>query len=155
MSIFSEYHGHIVPLAAPKADRFASSFVTDYVSLKEYNHATLLVHMAASTNSTTNTLTVRDAATSTGATTKISFRYRQAANGETWGAVTTATSAGFAIAATTAQRLIAIEVDAAETQGYIAVAVADTSVSSAVVAGVAAILTEGRYPSDNAIAALD
>ena len=99
---------NIIPLVAP-VDGTTSSPATPYIDLKPGHHATFLVYFGVVTSDTaTDTLTVTleasTASTSDASEEAIPFNYRVSAAfaaGNTWGAVTAATSAGVSLGAST------------------------------------------------------
>ena len=104
---FGEYE-NIVPLLAP-FDRAGTLLETPYIDLQSANRASFLLYFGVVTSTTaTDTLTLTmeasTASTSNASEEAIAFQYRLSAafaTGNTWGAVTDATSAGVSLGAST------------------------------------------------------
>lgn len=112
---------NIVPLLAPADQTTTTPVLGGYVDLKTANRASILVYFGVVTSSTatdtaTVTLEASSASTSNASEEAVTFSYRIAdpvATGNTWGAVTAATSAGVSMGASTAfdGKAILIDVD--------------------------------------------
>lgn len=106
-------NGHIVQAKPPVADCLSGTVRTDVFNMKNYNGCTFVIQKGVGTTGT-STITVNacdDAVPSN--RTAIPFRYRANTSGDTWGAVTAATTAGFATTAGS-NHLYEIIVDAAD-----------------------------------------
>src|SRR5687768_1193730 len=104
---------HFVKGLDPVADAFAGTVGSDIVNMSGYSGVTFVVHKGVGTTGT-STLTVEacdDVSASN--TTAIPFRYKAITSGDTEGALTAATTAGFTTTAGSSQVYV-IEVDAEE-----------------------------------------
>lgn len=98
----------------PVADAFSGTVLSDVVSLALYRRAMFIYYKGVGTTGT-STLTVQASAANDGSSpTAIPFKYRRVASGDTAGAVTDATTAGFTTTAGSSE-IYLIEVDAADT----------------------------------------
>jgi len=103
-----EMYENVVPLVAP-VDGTTGSPATPYLNMGTFHRATLFVYFGVVTSSTdTDTLTITlecsSASTSDAAEEAVPFQYRYSAafaTGNTWSAVTAATSAGASLGAST------------------------------------------------------
>jgi len=148
MSIFSE-RNKIVNGLSPVADAFATSGESDIVSLKDYRHVTFLIMTGISTTAD-GVVTVLAGSSVSAAATAITFKYRACTSGDTLGALTDATTSGFAMTASKADSFYAIEVDAAVVAAagtnYDCVKVKVTEdTDDPQIANIVAILSEPRY----------
>lgn len=141
-------YGHIVTALAPVADAFAGTVRTDVFNMENYLGCEFIIQKAVGTTGT-STITVNacdDAVPTT--RTAIPFRYRACTSGDTWGALTNATSAGFTTTAGSNQ-LYEIIVDAAElgkvSCGYVELTATEV-VDAAVLGGITWIGHEPNYP---------
>lgn len=121
LKVKSEFELHNVLGLAPVADAFAGTVYSDIVKLDNSAWVTFYVLKGAEATGTT-LITVQPCSNaSAGATgAGVAFNYRVCTSGDTWGAITAATSAGFTTTAGAAQ-MYAIEVDpdvVQETDGY-------------------------------------
>lgn len=99
---------NVVPLLAP-FDRAGTLLQTPYLDLKGATRASFLLYFGVVTSTTatdelTMTLEASTASTSNASEEAIPFQYRVSAafaTGNTWGAITDATSAGFSMGAST------------------------------------------------------
>jgi len=142
-----------VPLIVPKADVFASASTSDVFKMTNHNHATMYVHCGASSADADVTITVQEQTSSTQAgAVDIGFNYRTRATGDTWGALTAATTAGVdPSTATLGGWTVAIELDADELSdgsNWVSLTVTESTDSVAIVGGAFAILSECRYAED-------
>jgi len=109
---------NVVPLLAP-FDRAATLLETPYIDLQSANRASFLLYFGVVTSTTaTDTLTLTmeasTASTSNASEEAVAFQYRTSAafaTGNTWSAVTDATSAGVSLGASTVFDGFAIQVD--------------------------------------------
>jgi hypothetical protein len=141
-----------MPLA-PVANAFAGTVTTTYYNISNYKQTTFLYIKAVGTTGTA-TITVLGATSSAGAgATAVPFRYRVCTTLDTWGAFTTATSAGFTTTAGSNQ-LYEIVVDndvfggnstSGTAMNWVALQSVEV-VASAVLGGVIAHLGLPRYP---------
>ena len=93
----------------PHADPMAGNTESDIVDFSEFSRVLFVVY-AGATSGGTQTITVQACSTITAtATTAVTFRYRQITTGDTEGAITAATTAGFTTTAG-ASRIVAVEV---------------------------------------------
>lgn len=98
------FRNHIVNGIVPKADAFATSGTTDYVTVEDYDSIGFLVHTGNATGGTANgVITVLASAVAAGSsTTALPFKYRACASSttvDTWGALTDAAATGVAMTA--------------------------------------------------------
>lgn len=116
--------------------------VSDYFSLKNYSHASIIVYCGAIGNAAT--ITVEESDDNAGSTaTAIAFAYYQISAGVT-GARTAATTAGFSTG-TTAGAMFVIEIDAEElSDGYPYLVVKATNAAANLIT-VVPILSGARY----------
>jgi len=154
---------HIVNGLYPKADAFATSATMDYVSLENYRKATWVIHTGDATGGTADgvvTVLAATAADGTGAT-AIAFRYRVCLSSttvDTWGALTAATTAGFAMTAGD-NRMYLVEVDSADVAAglanadFVSLKVTEDT-DDPIVAGCICILSHARYPQAVPISAI-
>lgn len=145
---------HIVNGIYPVADAFATSGTTDYVALKNYRRVTFVIHTGDATAGTANgvvTVLAASDAAATGAG-AVAFKYRVCSSSttvDTWGALTDATTAGFAMTAGD-NKMYVVEVTAEDIEGadagnpFVALKVTEDS-NDPIVAGIIAILSEPRY----------
>jgi len=137
-------HCHVVCALAP-VDIGGVAKVSDYFSLENYAHATIIVACGAVTNAAT--ITVEESTTNAGAaTTPIAYKYAQetTAAGDTPGALAWATAAGISTGTNNGTILI-IEIDASQlTDGY-PYLVVKASAAAANLISVVAILSGSRY----------
>ncbi len=105
---------HMVKGLDAVADAFSGTVASDIVNVKNYNHATFLLHKAVgATGTSTVTVEACDDVSASNST-AIPFRYRkQTGNDDVWGAWTEATTSGFATTAGSSQ-LYEIAVDCQE-----------------------------------------
>lgn len=146
---------HVVAGLYAKADLFDTSATTDYISLANYGRITFLINTGNATSDTANgTVTLLASASAAGSsTTALAFKYRVCASStsvDTWGALTDATSSGFAMTAgDNYQYLVEITADSVEAQAagkyFVALKVTEGT-NDPIVASVNAILSEPRYP---------
>ena len=131
----------------PVADAFAGTKYTDIVSVKKHKTVEFLIYKGVGTTGT-STITVEACDDVSGTTTSaLAFHYQAITSGDTAGAYTAATTAGFTTTAGSSQ-LYRIVVDASKlaSSGYEfirlkAVEVADDPV----LGGIAIILRDQRY----------
>jgi len=146
---------HIVAGTYPVADAFATSVTTDYICLRDYRRATILIRTGDATSDTADGVVTLKAATDAAASgaTDIAFKYRSCASSttvDTWGALTSATSTGFTMTAGD-NYMYVIEVTADEVSAalanadFIALKVTEGT-NDPIVADITFILSEPRYP---------
>jgi hypothetical protein len=141
---------HFVKGLDPVADAFAGTVYSDIVNMKAYSKATFLIYKGVGTTGT-STITVEASDDTSGSNvTAIPFRYKAITSGDTEGALTAATTTGFATTAGSSQ-LYVIEVDAEELgdtgYGYVRLKAAEV-VDSPVLGGIAIMLHGARYAQD-------
>ena len=154
---------HIVNGIVPKADAFATSGTTDYISLKDYRRATFIVHTGNATGGTANgviTVLAASDAAATGAG-AVAFKYRTCASSttvDTWGALTDAASTGVAMTAGD-NYIYAVEVTAEDIEGadpgnpFVALKVTEDS-NDPIDASVLVILSDPRHPVGTPLTAI-
>lgn len=104
---------HFVKGLDPVADFFSGTVYSDVVSVKNAHAIHFLIYKGVSTGGTdASTITVQacDDVTPSN-TTAVAFKYRACTSGDTWGALTAATTSGFSTTAGSSQ-LYMVEVDA-------------------------------------------
>lgn len=157
------HNHHIVNGVYPVADAFASAKTTDYVSLANYRRATFLIHTGDATAGTADGVVTVNAATDAAGTgaTAMAFKYRSSASSttvDTWGALTDAAAAGFAMTAGDNYMYI-VEVTADEAEAavagsdFVSLTVTEDT-DDPIVAGIVCILSEPRYPTDVPVTAI-
>ena len=96
-------YGHWVKGLDPVADAFAGTVRSDVVRGGNHRSVTfLIIKGAGATGTSTITVEANDDVTPTNST-AIPFKYRACTTGDTWGALTDATTAGFATTAGSSQ----------------------------------------------------
>lgn len=98
------FRNHVINGVVPKADAFATSATTDFVTVEDYDRIGFLVHTGNATSGTADgVVTVLASAVAAGtSTTALPFKYRVCASSttvDTWGALTDATATGFSMTA--------------------------------------------------------
>lgn len=162
MPQFLETH-HIINGLYPKADAFATSATTDYVSLKDYGKAVFIIHTGDATAGTADgviTVLAATAADGTGAT-AIPFRYSRSASSTTvdsWIAMTEVAATGVAMVAAD-NYLYVVEVTAEEVASGLADAdfcacKVTEATNDPIVAGMLTILCDPRYPQSIPVSAI-
>lgn len=147
--IFSQYN-KVVNALEPKADRFATAGNSDVISMKKYKHITFLI-MTGASSTADGTVTVEACDDTTPSNqTAIAFKYRAITTGDTYGALTAATAAGFSMTASKVNSYYIVEVDAADIEagqaGYEYVRLVVTEVTDdPQIAGIVAILSQPRH----------
>jgi hypothetical protein len=121
---------------------------TQAVNMGLYDHATFVL-MEAAGGAGTATITMEACTTAAGAAaTALAFSYRLCTTQDIWGARVTLTATTGYLTLAGANKMVAVEMDAAElttTKPYLRMALT-VGVATAVVAGVIIILTDARYP---------
>lgn len=129
------------------ADAFAGTVYSDVLSMKDHGRARFLVHWGVgATGTSTITVEACDDVTPSN-TSAIPFRYRRTVAAANPGAITAATSAGFATTAGSNQ-VYEVEVDAAELlasgYGYVRLKAVEV-VPSARLGGILALMERPRH----------
>lgn len=141
---------HVVMGIAPVADAFAGTANTDVFSMRNYKTAIAYVIVGVgATGTSTITVTACDDTTPTNET-AIPFLYQQTATGDTAGAITQATTAGYTTTAGS-NKIIKIFIDASDigATGYEFCRVNFVEVAnSPVLGGVMIELVDPRYDED-------
>lgn len=136
---------HVVNATAP-IDINGAGAVSDYFSMEGYAHASIICTLGVT--GAASTITVEESDDLSGSnTTAIAFDYyaEETAAGDTLGARTTATTAGFA-ASTENGIIYVIEIDAADlTDGYPCLVVKASDPSAATLYSCVAVLSGGRF----------
>lgn len=143
---------HFVKGLDAVADAFSGTVYSDFVKVSNYSKAVFLLHkgVGATGTSTITMLAGDDTASPATTSTAIPFRYKAITSGDTEGAFTAATTAGFTTTAGSSQ-LYVIEVDTEELgdTGYAYLGLkAVEVVDSPVLGGVLIELHGGRYQQD-------
>lgn len=141
---------HVVNALPPVADAFAGTKYTDIINMKNYEHISFIIQCGVgATGTATVTVEACDDVVPSN-TEAIPFVYQECVSGDTFGAITKATTAGFTTSAAS-NKMYKIDVDAealaSSGYGYIrlkSVEVADDPV----LGGVLAILTEAKYEQE-------
>lgn len=134
----------------PVADAFDSTVATDIVNMANWKVATFIIYLGVGATGT-STITVEacdDVAASN--TSAVPFVYRQILTGDTPGALTKATSAGFATTAGSSKLVVvSVESEALAASGYQYVRLkAVEVVNSPVLGGVLIELSSPRFASE-------
>lgn len=147
---------HVVKGLDPVADAFSGTVYTDIINMKNFEHIQFLIYKGVGTTGT-STITVEacdDVSASN--VSAVVFKYQACTTGDTFGALTAATTAGFTTTAGSSQ-MYKVEVDAealaASGYGYVRLKAVEVA-NDPVLGGVIAILSEGKYNesvSDTAI----
>ena len=136
---------HVVNILPP-VDIDAGAQTSDYFSMENYTHATIILTLGVT--GAASTVTVEESTTNAGAaTTAIAFDYYAETTdaGDTLGARTAATAAGFATS-TNDNVTYVIEIDATQlTQGYPYLVLKMTDPGAATLASAVAVLSGNRY----------
>jgi len=111
---------NVVPLKAP-VDSAGTAYATPYIDLKDALHATIFFYLGVVTATSADqnlvlTVEASTAAASNATEVAIAFKYRLsgATGANTWGAITSVTSAGLSLDTTSADgKMIAIDIDPA------------------------------------------
>lgn len=134
------------------ADAFSGTVYSDVVNVKNYRTCTFIVHKAvgATGTSTITVLAGSDAADPPTASTAIPFRYKAMTSTDIEGALTDATTSGFATTAGSSQ-LYLIEVDCDELgdtgYSYLCLKAVEV-VDSPVLGGIIILLSGARFAQD-------
>ena len=154
---------HIVNGIVPKADAFATSGTTDYISLANYGRITFVIHTGNATGGTANgVITVLASASAAGSsTTALPFKYRVCASSttvDTWGSLTDAASTGVAMTAGDnyiyTVEVLADDVEAAAAGKYFVACKVTEDSNDPIDASVLCILSEPRYPQPVPVSAI-
>jgi len=140
--------GHVVNIIAP-IDINGAGASSDVFSMEGYSHVDVIVQLGVTGAATTITVKECDDFTPTNST-AIAFNYyaEATAGGDTLGALTAATTSGFA-ASTNDGVFYVIEIDAAQlSAGYPCLQVLASDPSAATLLSAVAVLSGGRYASD-------
>lgn len=148
----------VVNVLDPVATAFASAS-TDVVNMENYKKLTFLVVTGASVANTDSTITILAGVSNSSCTTAMVFKYRTQIAAATPGtgsdvqsALTTATTAGFAMTASKKGGVYIIEVDAQEVAAagtnfdHVCLKLVEATGSGAALGCVLAILSDPRYP---------
>jgi len=147
--VWSEYNK--VVNFDPPASQWGSTGATqgDIVDMEAYKKCTFLIMTGASSTGA-GKVTVQAGVDNSTCATDIIFKYRSIIATDVYGALTSATTTGFAITGATANQYHIIEVDAstvaAATTGFDHCALSVTNQNVATMVCVVAILSEPRYP---------
>ena len=138
---------HLVKGIDPIADAFSGTVRSDVVNMKNVGKARFLIHCGVgATGTSTITMEASDDAVPTNVT-AIPFKYRQVLSGDTPGALTQATTAGFTTTAGSS-KVIEVEVDASDMAstgyGYLSLKAVEV-VDSPVLGGILIELYDLRY----------
>lgn len=141
---------HLVKGLDPVANAFAGTVYTDIVNMKGYSKARFIIYKGVGTTGT-STITVEATDDVSGSNvTAIPFVYKAITSGDTEGALTAATTAGFTTTAGSSQ-LYVIEVNAEEMgdtgYGYLRMKCVE-SAASAVLGGILIELHGSRFAQD-------
>lgn len=157
------FRGHLINGKYPVADAFATAGTTDRISLANYGKATFIIHTGVATGGTANGAVTLNAyaAASGGSGTPLPFKYRVCASStsvDTWGALTDATTTGFAMTAGS-NYLYTVEVLGDDVEAvapgkpFVELTVTENS-NDPVVAGVLVLLSDARYPQAIPVSAI-
>ena len=136
----------------PVADAFASSAVTDIISMKNHKTLTFMIHKGVSTSETDDGVVTVEACddTTPSNTSAIEFRYQEIVSGDTPSEIKKATTSGFAMTPGSSQ-LYAIYVDASSLASlnyeYVRLKVTEDT-DDPVVASITAMLSDGKVEKE-------
>lgn len=118
LDVVTQY-GHWVKGLDPVADAFSGTVRSDVVRGGNHRSVTFLIYKGAgATGTSTITVVANDDVTPSNDT-AIPFKYRACTTGDTWGALTDATTTGFATTAGSSQLYeITVDTDELHTSGY-------------------------------------
>ena len=140
--------GHLVNICPP-IDLNDAAKTCDAFSMEGYSHASIIILLG--TAGTASTVTVEECTTAAGAgNTAIAFSYHATTDTatDTLGARTTVASTGLAMTAV-GDAMVVIEIDASQlSEGYPWVQVQFTDPGGAQLGAAVAVLSGGRYASD-------
>jgi len=142
---------HVINALPPLADQFTGSDDTDIIDAGAGEGVLFIVQTGAVSGAAASTVTVEASSTITAtAVATVPFVYRVCLSGDTWGAWTAATTAGFSMVHTgsAANAMWQIYVDSAEIaeQGYQYVRMStDETADFTVLAGILALIINPRY----------
>jgi len=141
---------HLVKGLDPVADAFSGTVYSDIVNMGDYAGATfIIVKGVGATGTATITVEASDDVSGSNVT-AIPFRYKAMTSGDTEGALTAATTAGFTTTAGSSQRYL-IEIDSEELgdTGYQYARLKSVEVvDDPVLGGIEIIMSGGRYKQD-------
>ncbi|TGE33330.1 hypothetical protein [Desulfosporosinus sp. Sb-LF] len=141
---------HVVNALPPAADAFSGTVSTDVINMKNYGSACFVVQFGAGAVGTA-TISIEACSDVTPTlTTAIPFFYQACVSGDTYGAITQATAAGFTTAAA-ANKVYKIFVtdESLALSGYNYVRLTSVEVvNDPIAGGVVAVLTDGRFESE-------
>lgn len=147
---------HPVKGIDPVADAFSGTVATDVVSLENYHEVGFLIYKGVGTTGT-STITVEACDNFTPSnTTAVAFRYRACTSGDTWGAWTAATAAGFTTTAGSSQIYqVQVSADDLAATGYPNARLkAVEVVNDPVLGGIAILLGQPKYGEDQPATAI-
>jgi len=167
MNVWSEYN-KVINAVDPVATCAATATVCDKINMENYNKCTFLVVTGASSANSDSTITILTGVSNSSCATATAFKYRTQiaaatpdAGSDVPSALTTATTAGFAMTASKKGGVYIIEVDAdtvaAAGTGYdhVTLKFTESTGSGAILGTVIAILSEPRYPQAILATAID
>jgi len=131
----------------PIADAFAGTVTSDVVNMEGHAYACFTIYKGVGATGTSTITVLACSDTTPSATSAVAFYYRACTTGDTWGALTAATTAGFTTTAGSSQ-MYEIWVDAKElgTTGYGYVQLSALEVANdPVLGGILIELVEPRY----------
>lgn len=138
---------HLVKGLDPVADAFSGTVYSDVISLATHHYIEFVIYKGVGTTGT-STITVEACDDTTPSTTSaVAFNYQAITSGDTHGALTAATTAGFVTTAGSSQLYkIVLDAQALAATGYKYVRVKAVEVANdPVLGGILAILHEPRY----------
>ncbi len=141
-------NGHVVSILAP-VDINGGAVVSDYFSLKGYNHASIILTLGVTGAATTVTLEESDD-NSGSSTTAIAFSYyaEETAGGDTLSTRTAASASGFATS-TNNGIIYVLDLDSSNlTDGYPYLVLKMTDPTVATFASAVAVLSGARYGAE-------
>ena len=154
MSYFNAaQEGHVVSVLSPVDINGGST--SESFHMANWSHASIIIMGGVSAGASTVTVSENTDASQSG-TTAIAFNYaaETTAAGDTLGALTACSSSGFATS-TNNGIIYVIEIDAAQlSAGYEWITVHFSNPSASNIAGVVAVLSGGRYASDQSATAI-
>lgn len=145
LRVQSQY-GHWVKGLDPIANAFAGTVRSDVVRGGNHRSVTFVIYKAVgATGTATITVEANDDVTPT-TSSAIAFKYRASTTGDTWGALTDATTAGFATTAGSSQMYeIIVDTDELSKTGYKYVSLKSVEVvASPVLGGILVMMGQAR-----------
>ena len=157
MGFFVIQEGHTVNVLPPQ-DLSGGPVTGDRFTMRNHSHVSIILTIGENAAGAGVGVVVKECnAASGGTATAIAFQYaaEETAAGDTLGALTTATTAGFDLHASTANLIYVIELNSEDlSDGYEWVELNIEDAASTTLGAATAILSGGRYQNDQTVTAL-